>query len=202
MFLLGLVVFPTAIVLGELARRRWRASRALQAIPIEIERKFLVAGTPTTAGVPLRQSYLAFGAPEIRLREQPTGSELTVKGVRRVIAGATIRSEEPLPVSPTIAAALVTLAVGRVEKVRHRAGPWEIDCYGGALAGLQIAEVELLTADAPLPPLPAPWRLGPEVTTDRRFDNASLARHPVVGLEAARVAWRAHPDGALVSRSE
>jgi adenylate cyclase len=52
---------------------------------------------------------------------------------------------------------------------------WEVDEYAGPNAGLITAEVELDSENAEVP-LP-PW-LGPEVTGDRRFDNASLSARP------------------------
>jgi adenylate cyclase len=52
---------------------------------------------------------------------------------------------------------------------------WEVDVFGGANAGLVLAEIEFdrLHQRLALPP----W-VGREVTDDVRYRNAYLARHP------------------------
>jgi CYTH domain-containing protein len=72
-------------------------------------------------------------------------------------------------------------ALGRViEKTRchvHHGGYlYEVDIFGGELAGLVIAELET-PDDVPVEELP-PW-LGREVTQDGRYYNASLALRDV-----------------------
>jgi CYTH domain-containing protein len=63
----------------------------------------------------------------------------------------------------------------RLEKVRARIGPWEVDRYTGRHAGLWLAEIELPRADTPLPRPRPPW-LSREVTADPRYTNSRLAR--------------------------
>jgi adenylate cyclase len=52
---------------------------------------------------------------------------------------------------------------------------WEIDVFEGENAGLVLAEIELPQVDTPVPQ--PPW-LGAEVSSDTRYLNLNLARHP------------------------
>lgn len=66
-----------------------------------------------------------------------------------------------------------------ISKVRHivRNGGlnWEIDVFDGENSGLVIAEIELDRADRVIE---LPTWIGDEVTDDRRYYNADLAKHP------------------------
>lgn len=159
---------------------------------IEIERKFLVMNEDwrqlPLAASPRQflQGYLALGgegAPEVRVRVSSPlpgdmGREeafLTIKG-----KGAVVRAEFEQPMAPSDARELLNLAQGIVlEKVRYAVQTdeglvLEIDVYGGDLAGLVVAEVELPSVNTPFAP---PAFLGAEVSEDRRYKNASLAAH-------------------------
>src|SRR5205085_11430278 len=74
---------------------------------------------------------------------------------------------------------LKALCVGVVEKRRHYvtrgAHTFEIDEFGGANAGLIVAEIELSSADEAFD---RPAWLGREVTGERRYYNHQLALHP------------------------
>jgi len=81
-----------------------------------------------------------------------------------------------------LADATVLLGFGEgavVEKLRYRLPQrrltWEVDVFQGENEGLVIAEIELLhegtVFDRP------PW-LGREITSDRKYSNASLAMKP------------------------
>ncbi len=154
-------------------------------MPVEIERKFLVAGNGWRAHVlgtqRLRQGYLA----------ADTGITLRVRTIDDARAVITIKAggpglsrnefEYPIPIRD--ARQLLALATGEVlAKRRHTldlpGGDWVLDEFEGTHAGLLLAEVELPTTDA-LPPLPS-W-LGDEVTSDPRYYNAALARLPKAG---------------------
>ncbi|RVA26060.1 CYTH domain-containing protein, partial [Mesorhizobium sp. M7A.F.Ca.CA.004.11.2.1] len=83
--------------------------------------------------------------------------------------------EYSIPLSEAVE--MLDFAIGRViEKtrhhVRHRGYLYEIDVFGGPLAGLVIAELET-PEDVPDEMLPD-W-LGREVTGESKFYNASLA---------------------------
>jgi len=149
---------------------------------LEIERKFRVAGDGWQAGVVrqrrLRQAYLSEkGTVSVRVRiDEDRDATLTIKAA----AGGIERHEYEYAIPLADAEELIKRPVGVViEKTRHfvPAGDmtWEIDVFGGQNAGLVLAEVELTHADQPLE---RPNWLGEEVTADRRFYNADLARRP------------------------
>jgi adenylate cyclase len=151
-------------------------------MPIEIERKFLVASDAWRAlvrgkGVAMRQGYLAAGGPgqpSVRIRIAGDAAQLTVKG-----PGGKVRAEFEYPVPVAEAEAMLALSpLAVLAKARfdlmHEGHHWTVDVFEApaALAGLVLAEVELDTAEAD-PPLPD-W-LGAEVTDDPRYSNAALA---------------------------
>ncbi|MGH1570428.1 hypothetical protein ACRAWG_06855 [Methylobacterium sp. P31] len=74
----------------------------------------------------------------------------------------------------------------RLEKTRYRvehAGAvWEVDVFGGALAGLILAEIELEREDQPVV-LPS-W-IEREVTDDARYRNSRLATGAIPDRQAA-----------------
>lgn len=146
---------------------------------IEIERKFLLAGVPSTMKLakrePIRQGYLALdGDTEVRVRLTPKKAVLTIKAGR----GA-VRAEEELELDRRQGDALYELTEGRrVQKVRRRVRVddtvVEVDEYQGALDGLVVAEVEFDDEEASRNFDPPPWFVR-EVTDDRRYSNRSLA---------------------------
>jgi len=145
----------------------------------EIERKFLVEGTPWAQGSGVRysQGYLNRDKERV-VRVRVAGEEafLTIKGVSR---GAS-RAEFEYPIPKGDAEQLLKLSDGPViEKNRyvipHEGSHWEVDEFLGDNAGLVVAEIELRTEDQPFSR--PPW-LGREVTHDSRYFNSSLATHP------------------------
>lgn len=149
------------------------------AMGIEIERKFLVAGTGwrTTGGQRIVQGYLNRDKQRtVRVRIAGSQAFLTIKGLS---TGAT-RAEFEYPISLADAEALLALCDGPlIDKIRHRVDHaglvWEIDEFSGDNAGLVVAEVEL-SSEGQAVALP-PW-VTTEVTTDSRYFNSSLAAHP------------------------
>lgn len=148
---------------------------------IEIERKFLVRDTAFLAGrggERILQGYLARTArATVRVRIAGERGWLTLKGRSRGIS----RSEFEYPI-PLVEARelLAELADGPcIEKTRYRvehAGhTWDVDVFGGANAGLVLAELELQREDEPF--VAPPW-LGAEVSDDPRYCNSSLAERP------------------------
>jgi CYTH domain-containing protein len=141
---------------------------------MERERKFLVDRLPDDLGEPthLRQGYLALdGDVEVRVRDAGGERTLTVKqgeGRDRVEVELTLDGDAFDELWP--------LTVGRrVEKDRHRVDlgdglTAEVDRYDG----LDVVEVEFDDRD-PDAWQPPDW-FGREVTDDRRYDNATLAR--------------------------
>lgn len=153
----------------------------------EVERKFLVEAdgwrNEAHAAIPIRQFYLAV-APgrSLRVRIQG-GAEAYV--TMKFGDHALVRHEFEYAIPLADAIELAAFAIGRIiEKtrhhVRHRGYLYEVDVFGGDLAGLTIAELETpdhVGHDA------LPRWLGREVTGQSEFYNTSLARDGLpVGL--------------------
>ena len=149
---------------------------------LEIERKFRVRDDGWKRHVVrarrLRQAYLTKND-RISMRVRIDGDEtatLTIKTERTGIE----RHEYEFAIPVAEAKELLELREGAIiSKTRHivRNGGfnWEVDVFDGDNRGLVIAEIELDRADRIIE-LPA-W-IGEEVTDDRRFYNADLAKHP------------------------
>lgn len=145
----------------------------------EIERKFLVTGDgwkeAAMSKSELIQAYLMIGDDRsLRVRIE-NGNRATL--CLKIGASSLAREEFEYPIPAGDAREMVAHACGIViEKTRHLVHYcgflWEIDVYGGAYAGLVVAEVELESAEDE-PPLPG-WA-GLEVTGDKRYSNANLA---------------------------
>ncbi|HEX3440924.1 MAG TPA: CYTH domain-containing protein [Pseudolabrys sp.] len=145
----------------------------------EIERKFLVTGDGWKAqadrGKALVQAYLAStDKASIRVRiVDDAEAVITLKSA----GSGTSRSEFEYSIPVADARELMKLRRGRViEKSRYTVAAgrlkWEIDAFGGDLAGLVIAEIELASADSAFD---RPLWLGREITGDKRYYNDSLA---------------------------
>jgi adenylate cyclase len=147
---------------------------------VEIERKFLVVGTPWhEAGtcVEIRQGYLSEGdRATVRVRVAGESASLAVKGPTTGIRRAEF--EYAIPFEDGLA--LLELCPGEaVVKTRHHLrvndSVWEIDVFSGANAGLVVAELELEHEDQFFDR--PPW-LGEEVSHDPRYRNSNLSRQP------------------------
>jgi len=148
---------------------------------IEIERKFLVRGDAwRTLGTPIlyRQGYLPTrDGVTARARIAGERAYLTLKGKSQGYSRA--EYEYPIPLKDAEEILETLCAQPLIEKYRYAIPQgdlvWEVDEFLGENQGLILAEVELEQEDQAVT-LP-PW-IGAEVTGDRRYDNASLARHP------------------------
>ena len=154
----------------------------------EVERKFLVSGTAwrdlAEAHIRILQFYLAAGPGRtMRVRiSDGTSAKLTLKFGGK----ARERDEFEYPIPLPEAVEMLDFAIGRViEKtrhhVRHRGYVYEVDVFGGPLAGLVVAELET-PEDVPDEMLPD-W-LGREVTGEQKFYNASLALEGIPEIAA------------------
>jgi adenylate cyclase len=155
----------------------------------EIERKFLVANDAWRAEVmkrlSIRQGYLASDAlRSVRVRAVGEAGYLTIKARPQrgdTHGGPITRPEFEYAIPRADADALLDTLCDKplIEKTRHLVTHggriWEIDEFGGANAGLIVAEIELDTADQAIV-LPA-W-LGREVSSDPRYFNSALAKRP------------------------
>jgi adenylate cyclase len=164
--------------------KRWRYSTD-DRMPVEIERKFLVRGDAWRASVTRTehycQGYLATTATcSVRVRVGGGEAWLGLKG--RVVGASRPEYEYSIPATEAGEILDTLCDEGRVEKYRHWVAhgdhEWEVDEFLGANAGLVVAELELEREDEGFE-LPS-W-LGPEVTHDVRYYNASLAQLPYRG---------------------
>lgn len=150
---------------------------------VEIERKFLVTGdgwrAEASRSILMRQGYLA-GPPaarcSVRVRIAGEQAFLNIKS----LADGIVRDEYEYPLPPADARRMLdTLAGDAVEKLRHHVVVdgqlFEVDEFGGANAGLVVAEVELASVDARFP---RPRWLGVEVSQLQRYYNLNLAVRP------------------------
>jgi adenylate cyclase len=149
---------------------------------VETERKFLVRkdlwfAVQKPQGVEIIQGYLV-SDPSLSIRVRITGTNcfLTIKGPSQNASRAEYEISIPHKDALEI---LETFTTARIEKTRYRlpyeGKLWEIDEFFGDNEGLIIAEIELLTEDELFR---SPAWVGEEVTTDERYKNSSLARHP------------------------
>jgi CYTH domain-containing protein len=148
---------------------------------IEIERKFLVKGEAWRSlapGVLYRQGYLvAEKQRSVRVRIVGEQGFLTIKGQSIGVTRAEFEYEIPI----TDARILLDTLCDRplIEKIRYRIPDnylvWEVDEFLGENQGLIVAEVELAEVEASV--ILPDW-IGEEVSTDPRYFNSNLARHP------------------------
>lgn len=142
---------------------------------LEIERKFLTKDNSyrliAESVKTIEQAYLSvYPAPTVRLR--------LIDGIRAFITiksknqGA-VRNEWEYEVPANDAKAMFENLhlTGHISKTRYVVGPWEVDEFHGRLEGLVVAEIELDTAESPVP---SASFIGREVTHDDRYYNSSL----------------------------
>ena len=147
---------------------------------MEIERKFLLKNDnwrEGAVGVHYKQAYLnEKGDNTVRVRIEGEKAKLTIKGKSSNISR--LEFEYDIPMED--AEALFTLAkTPIVEKYRYKimyAGNcWEVDEFLGLNRGLVVAEIEL---ESETQPFEKPDWIGMEVSGDKRYTNANLARKP------------------------
>lgn len=147
------------------------------AMPVEIERKFLVISddwrAAVTASRRIRQGYVVrTGALSVRVRIINGDAFLTLKN--RVPGSTREEYEYAIPLADA-EALLGHCEPPLIEKTRHQvthAGrEWVVDEFGAAQAGLLLAECELSAANETID-VPA-WA-GREVTSDPAYRNEAL----------------------------
>ncbi|MBE8954613.1 MAG: CYTH domain-containing protein [Quinella sp. 2Q5] len=141
----------------------------------EIERKFLVDVGKLSALTfaeeeKISQGYLS-REPTVRVRLTGSGAWLTIKSSMEGIT----RKEFEYAIPTADAEELLKLC-GHVltkcrRKIFHGSHLWEIDFFGGRLAGLVVAEVEL---SAPDEVVDLPDWVTKEVSDDARYFNSNL----------------------------
>jgi len=151
---------------------------------LEIERKFLVRGESwrdqVTEKTVIEQGYLTN---EIRLvtRVRISGETayLTLKGATEGLRRSEFEYEIPLLDAKAMLETLSQNAV--ISKIRYYIPAddhiWEIDVFEGANKGLVVAEIELSDEDEFFQ---MPDWVGKEVSTDPKYFNANLVKHPYI----------------------
>ena len=148
---------------------------------VEIERKFLLVHEGWRAQVErseqMSQGYLGGTIASVRVRVAGKNAWVNIKG--RTLGATRLEFEYSIPVEDA-AVMLRELADGPVmTKLRHYLPlgdhVFEIDEFAGDNAGLIVAEIELESEDQEFP---RPDWLGAEVTSDARYYNVNLVRHP------------------------
>lgn len=165
-------------------------------MPVEIERKFLVADDSwrlsVSRSVRLRDGILAFyDGRKIRVRFYDDKATLTVKGPRK--GHARDEFEYEIPSSDGLQLLERHCTGDVLEKTRHHVffedREWMIDEFHGLLEGILLAEVELPTEDAALS---LPLWVGHEVTNLEKYRQARLvkARKKAIADAARRASKR------------
>lgn len=152
-------------------------------MPLEIERKYLVAGTEwkSVASEPVRlcQKYIPL-APEqkgvVRIRIAGEKAFLTLKTPQNGISRGEFEYEIPLKDAEEL---MQTFCPGHaVDKLRYiveyEGKKWEVDEFLGSHSGLILAEIELEDAEETF--AVPPW-VGKEVSGDFHYSNSYLAEH-------------------------
>lgn len=148
---------------------------------VEIERKYLVKGTDwkeAARGQFYRQGYLSSHPDRtVRVRTVEDQAYLTIKG--KTSGASRPEYEYPIPYPDAIELLNHLCEKPVIEKVRYKIAYqgllWEVDEFQGENQGLVVAEVELIDENQAIS-LP-PW-IDREVTTDKRYYNANLFKHP------------------------
>jgi len=147
----------------------------------EIERKYLINSAiwvPQNEGTHFKQGYLnAQKERVVRVRIEGTRAKLTIKGLT---TGVTRAEFEYLIPAEDAAILLDNLCEQPlIDKHRHKeihgGKTWEIDVFHGDNEGLVVAEIELASEDEKIE-FPA-W-IGAEVSSDPRYFNSNLLKHP------------------------
>ncbi|NRR29583.1 CYTH domain-containing protein [Oxalobacteraceae bacterium] len=147
---------------------------------VEIERKFLLKGDAWRAlaePLLLRQGYLSSHRDRVvRVRIEGEQGVMTVKG--RTVGVSRGEWEYPIPLADA-QELLLLCEQPLIEKTRRRipfaGNVWEVDEFFGANAGLVVAEIELASEDQAFD---KPDWIGEEVSSDVRYLNANLIKHP------------------------
>jgi len=151
-------------------------------MPIEIERKFLLASNDWQNEVirssRIRQGYLGkIDKASVRIRVQGDRANINVKSATLDMRRMEYEYEIPLDEAEEMLDQLC--AKPQIDKTRfiveHGSHVWEIDEFYGDNEGLLVAEVELASEDEEFE---KPGWLGEEVTENPRYYNVNLNKHP------------------------
>lgn len=161
-------------------------------MPVEIERKFLLAGEGWRAAVSHSERivdglFIAAEGRKARVRLYPDRATLTLKGPRAGLA----RPEFEYEIPTADAAELIASHCGDhvVVKTRHHVSyggrEWQIDEYEGLLTGVVIAEIEVECESASVE---LPEWIGAEVSHDPTYRKINLLNARLAETAEARIA--------------
>jgi adenylate cyclase len=148
---------------------------------IEIERKFLVKNNlwkeNANNGTDFEQAYFTRnGSCSVRVRKEGDKANLNIKSAKPGIVRQEFEYAIPLDEAEELLSLCCSTTVTKKRyKVVHAGKTWEIDVFTGENDGLVVAEIELDSPDENFE-LP-PWT-GNEVSSEIRYYNTELARHP------------------------
>lgn len=148
----------------------------------EIERKFLVTSddwrNQAAEKKTIRQGYFGPASKaSIRIRISDNSANINIKSATLEVT----RREYEIPVPLADAEEMLDNLCERpfIEKIRHLVPVgnhvWEVDEFFGDNEGLVVAEIELSSADESFD---KPSWLGKEVSSDKRYYNVCLVKHP------------------------
>ena len=129
-------------------------------------------------GILYRQGYLISNKQQtVRVRIGGEKAFLTIKGKTHGISR--MEYEYPIPVADATVMLAELCAQPIIEKKRYTINyqgfVWEVDEFFGENEGLLVAEIEL---EAEGQAFAKPSWVGAEVSSDRRYGNASLVKKP------------------------
>lgn len=149
---------------------------------VEIERKFLLKNNSwhddADAGTRFCQGYLSESGPgSVRVRIEGGRANINIKSATLGMSRLEYEYSIPLPDAEQLLQDICIKPL--IEKTRyhvHFHGKlWEVDVFEGDNAGLTVAEVELQSEDESI--ILPDW-VAEEVTSDKRYYNVCLVKHP------------------------
>ena len=151
-------------------------------MPVEIERKFLLKSDAwkslSDGGKVYRQGYFTESGPgSVRVRMEGDKARINIKSATLDIRRLEYEYDIPVDEAQEMLSKICIKPL--IEKVRHHiefAGKiWEVDVFAGENQGLIVAEIELDSEDEVIE---LPDWVGDEVTSDTRYYNVCLVKHP------------------------
>lgn len=144
----------------------------------EIEHKYLVNDNSfialATNCFDIKQGYICREKHRtVRIRIKGDEAFITIKGI--TTGDTRAEFEYPIPIQDALILLDTLCSKPIIEKkryiVNYHCNTWEIDVFGGGLAGLVVAEIEIPTSDYKydIPPF-----VGKNVTNNPRYYNANL----------------------------
>jgi len=146
---------------------------------VEIERKFLVnkkKWNKPDNGCLYTQAYLAKEGCTLRVRIAETKAYITIKGPTVGCSRKEFEYKIPLADAQDMMKLTLYPPIVKIRYMQEIGGKiWEIDEFLDSNEGLIVAEIELNSEQESF--VKPEW-VEKEVTSDKRYTNASLSKHP------------------------